>query len=86
MGAGGANLIDMTFDPKDLTCPTLFLVSTGEQVSSIEHANWFFDQKPGPKQMVVFGPETGADTHVQANNSTLRDGAVFDWLHDLWSR
>jgi dienelactone hydrolase len=75
---------DMRFDPKDLACPSLFLVSTGEQVASIEHANWFYEQTPEPKQMIVFGPDSGADTHVQANNSTMRDAAVFDWLWDIW--
>lgn len=40
---------------------------------------------PARKELVVFGPETDADTHVQANNSGLRDAAAFDCLSNLRS-
>lgn len=66
-----------------IECPTFVLVSENESEERNRQTREFYSDLNAPKQMRVFTAEEGADAHCQANNLSLMQAAVFDWLDEL---
>ncbi|MGI8506083.1 MAG: hypothetical protein ACR2MK_04635 [Solirubrobacteraceae bacterium] len=39
-----------------------------------------YDRLPGPKQLVKFAAQEGANRHCEPLGSALRETRIFDWL------
>jgi pimeloyl-ACP methyl ester carboxylesterase len=69
-------------DPKQISCPTLCLVSASEAPLLIEHAREVYEALECPKLLHIFSEEEGADNHCQSNNLRFAQSVIFDWLDE----
>ena len=73
-------------DVSRITCPMLYLASTGEAAERIRQTRKIYELLPNPKKAFhLFTQEEGADAHNQANNLSLLHEIVFDWLDEVYS-
>jgi pimeloyl-ACP methyl ester carboxylesterase len=78
---------DLTFDPRNIPCPTLCLTGAAESEIFKRQARHTYDVLDVPhKELHVFTAEEGADAHCQLNNLTLMQRVMFDWLDDVFAR
>jgi hypothetical protein len=75
----------LTFEPAQISCPMLCLVSRGEGHGFLEQANEVYDALTVPKHFYIFSIEEGADAHCQLNNFSRMQQVVYDWLDDVFA-
>jgi len=74
-------------DPRKIACPTLCLAGEGEAPITLKIARECVERLPHPmSKLHIFTEEEGGEAHVQVNNLALPNGAMFDWLDDVFSR
>lgn len=78
----------MTFDPTELSCPTLVLIGQQEYdkfEASREWAHRCIDEATTDhKQLIVTPTDEGAATHAIGTNLSLMSQVVFDWLDEIF--
>lgn len=79
---------DYIFNPKDIICPVLLIISAGEYknpvVKAMQHE--FIEALPNSnKKMIVGSFEEGAGTHCYGENTGLVSSLLFDWLDEIFS-
>jgi pimeloyl-ACP methyl ester carboxylesterase len=78
-------LVYGTADPRTIGCPTLCLAGEGEAPITLQIARECFAGLPHPlKKLVIFTREEGGEAHCQINNLALPNGAMFDWLGQVF--
>ena len=75
----------MTYDLTDIagriTCPMLITAPEGESFWPGQSER-LYDLLKGPKALVRFTVEEGADLHCEPKAGGLRDLRIFDWLDE----
>lgn len=73
-------------DLRQITCPALCLAGEGEAPITLQIARECYDQLSHPKKkVIIFTKEQGGEAHCQINNLGLSNGAIFDWLADVFA-
>jgi pimeloyl-ACP methyl ester carboxylesterase len=70
---------------KNIACPCLALVGTGEGEEPRRQFDAFCEQVSGKVASHIFTQEEGADSHCQVGNMALSSAVVLDWLDELFS-
>lgn len=71
---------------QEIRCPTLSLVSEGEDIEALLQAREFHNGLLCQKTLRVFTAAEGAGAHCQLTNLGLMNQAVFDWLDELFQQ
>jgi hypothetical protein len=66
-------------EASQITTPLLITDPDGEQFWP-RQSQQLYDRLPGPKQLVKFTAQEGADRHCEPLGSALRETRIFDWL------
>ena len=79
---------DFKFDPSLIKCPVLIVIGEGEYFGSKEsrrQQDVAMERMPNPnKKIVIVRHEEGAGAHVTAENLSLLNQIVFDWLDEVF--
>ena len=69
---------------RDIRCPSLALVGTGEGVEPLAQCERFQRAVGGPAARHVFTVEEGAEGHCQTGNLAYSAAVSMDWLDELF--
>ena len=69
---------------KNIACPCLALVRSGEGEEPRRQFDIFCKQVSGKVTSHVFTEEEGADAHCQVGNFALSCAVILDWLDELF--
>ncbi len=79
---------DLSYDPAEITCPTLILIGEGEYQNPevCRQQLYALERLPNPCKKFVIGPANeGAAHHCMGENPGLMSALVFDWLDDVFA-
>ena len=78
----------MTFDPAQLSCPTLVVIGQQEYEKFEASREWAHrcvnEAATDHKRLIVTPTDEGAATHAVGTNLSLMSQLVFDWLDDVF--
>ena len=69
---------------RNIRCPSLALVGTGEGAEPLAQCEHFMRTVGGPAWRHVFTAEEGADGHCQTGNLAYSAAVSMDWLDELF--
>jgi pimeloyl-ACP methyl ester carboxylesterase len=69
---------------RNIACPCLALVGSGEGEEPRRQFNDFCEQVSGKVDWHIFTEEEGADSHCQVGNMSLSCAVILDWLDELF--
>ena len=78
---------DYVFNPQDISCPMLSIVSAGEYKNPIvkKMQDELMEKLPNPNKKIIVGSfEDGAGTHCYGENTGLLSSYLFDWLDEIF--
>lgn len=69
---------------KNIKCPSLALVGTGEGGEPAAQCKTFVESVSGPVSKYEFTEFEGADTHCQVGNPSFAAAVAYDWLDEVF--